>query len=251
MCKKILFLCLQLLLWKEILPAQNITYYVPNPVQVPSLSQGRQGNVLAGFSWANGYTGYNLMGMYSPRKNLLLMLNHNGRSSREFQKINLYSTNFSLTEIGVGAYHVDRYNIASAMIGYGQEKLFSSYKNKFAQTSTLHLQRYFMQGAYSYTNSVSTIGVALRILLLKYTRGQISSDLEAEYLSELKKIQKESPIFVPELAFQVGIIRYHPVVVNMYLTTHFPSVNKLKIQESSFGMSVGYQFGKKRSKDQI
>ena len=247
MCKYTLLICFHVLLWKAVLPAQNITYYVPNPVQVPSLSEGKQGNVLAGFSWSNGYTGYNLMGMYSPRKNLLLILNHNGRSGRVFQKIKQYATNFHLTEIGVGAYHVDRDYISSAMAGYGQEKLFSSYNNKLAQTSTLHLQRYFLQGAYSYVNSVSTIGVGIRFLLIRYTQGLISSDLEQEYLRELKKIEQKSPVFVPELAFHVGIVRYHPIVISMHLTTHLPSVNKLKIQESSFGMSIGYQFGRKKT----
>ena len=225
--------------------AQRIAYYIPNPVQMPALKGKSDGNVMAGISMAGENAGYNLMTMYSPVKSVAIMLNHNGRHTRH----NWIGTNFSTTEIGAGVYQGKNGNCSSVMLGYGRQKVVSVYDNDFSQISSLWMNRYFLQGAYSYTGKKGMIGVGLRLVLLEYYKGLINKEIDPFFLNHIKKIEGKSPIVYHELAIQTGIVRYDPVHVYFHINTFIPKLEDLKLFQGSVGLSLAYHFGRRKNQN--
>lgn len=223
--------------------AQEITYYIPNPVQIPALYGKGDGNILAGLSMAASNPGYTIMGIYSPKKHWMAMINHNGRKVNNFKN----GTNFSITEIGAGGYYMENNRCASGMLGYGQEKVSSVYDNNLSRTSTLWLQRYFLQGAYAWTGNRIMAGVGMRLILLNYQKGLISNDIGYDYLVALNKIERKSPVMYHELAFQIGIVRYAPFLMTLHINAFFPELDDLQIQQSSVGLCLGYHIGRTKA----
>lgn len=244
----IVFLLRLLLLQYSVLQAQKpISYYVPNPIQIPALSGKGEGSVRGGWSWAEGFIGYNLMGIYSPMRNVAVLVNHNGRQMKDVKAGEVTGTNFSLTEVGAGTYYNIQRKSISCLAGYSLEKLFSTYQKDLSKTSTVWLRRYFLQMSYAYTGPKSMIGFGVSMIHLKHYKALISRDIDSEYLNALKTIERKTPFFFPEWDFQVGIVRYYPVSVSMHVVSAFPNWSGLKLQPTSVGMCIGYDFGRKKA----
>lgn len=244
----IVFLLCLLLLQHSVVKAQKpISYYIPNPVQIPALSGEGEGSVRGGWSWAGAFNGYNLMGIYSPMRHVAVIVNHNGRNMKDIKAGEVPGTNFSLTEAGAGMYYNIKRHSFSCLAGYGREKLFSNYKSSFSETSTVWLRRYFLQASYAVTGPKTVIGIGLRMIHMKHDKALISLDIDTEYLRSLETIEGKTPFLFPEWDFQVSIVRYYPVSVSMHIATAFPNWSELKLEPTSVGMCIGYGFGSKKA----
>lgn len=216
-------------------------YYTPNTVAIPVLVQKQDFGVSAGTAWGNGYDALELQGVYSPISHGAIMLNGFMSRSNEVRSNRKEGAGYRFFELGIGAYHALERGSASIFAGVGQGNLYNYYGND--NFSDFRVRRYFVQPGLAYEDAYFRCGLALRFSRLSYPKGQSSFDIDAQELDAIRKIEEDSPFFLPELGLNGGIV-LSPFVLAVNLSTVFPDVPGLNFSRFNMSLMLTFELGK-------
>ncbi len=234
------FLFFKILIASEIIVAQHF-YYTPNTVAIPVLTQKKELGISAGTAWGNGYDALELQGVYSPTPHAAIMLNGFMSRSNEVRSNRKEGAGYRFFELGIGAYHPLERGSASIFAGVGQGNLYNYYGND--NFSDFRVRRYFVQPGLAYEDKYFRCGLALRFSRLSYPKGQSSFDIDVQELDAIRKIEEDSPFFLPELGLNGGIV-LSPFVLAVNLSTVFPDVPGLNFSRFNMSLMLTFELGK-------
>lgn len=195
------------------------TYYAPNNVVVPALTQQHDATLNGGLALGSRHSGWELQAAYSPLKHLGVMFNHlNGQTSANSNYYYYYEDapqkgRLKFTEGGIGAYFPTSSKVTwSCWAGYGAGSVFNYYKyvdytssfypqNSLTVHADLRYRRWFVQPSVLMRSRFIRMGAALRFSRIEYTGGEIDYRLPPDELAATEKIQEKGIFFQPELAY--------------------------------------------------
>ncbi|MBC7773907.1 MAG: hypothetical protein H7246_00605 [Phycisphaerae bacterium] len=214
--------------------------YALNSLNIPCLTQ--KGDASLGIGWSRGiaFQALELRGAYSPMPHLAIMANYFGAREKSVRQKLENGTDFYLWEAAVGAYEKMPRGSASLFAGFGSGSLFSNYG--LDRTAAFDIQRFFLQPGLSYRSNHFQAGLALRLSRLFYSHGVISYAIEPADIQYIQNVEKNSPIFLPELGMQAGI-RLKPVTINLSISSIFPSTSDWNFIRLNSSLSVMVDFG--------
>lgn len=225
---------------------QEHYYYTPNTISIPVLTQKNDGSIGVGAGWGSDYIALEAQGVFSPIKHGAIMLNYFDTGKGDVRKDLEMGTSFRFLELGLGAYQALEHGSASVFAGVGQGNLYNYYgTGNFSQFT---LRRYFVQPALAYTDKYFYCGLALRLSRLEYPEGESSFDIDENELASIRKIEEESPFFLPELGISGGI-KAPPVVVSVNLTSVFPDAGGLNFSRFNSNLMLTFDFGEMKKKN--
>jgi hypothetical protein len=219
---------------------QEHYYYTPNTAHIPVLTDKNDGSACVGMSWESDYFALEVQGVYSPLKHSAIMLNYFDTRGNDVRKNEETGTSFRFLELGFGAYHALERGSASIFAGVGQGDLYNYYGSE--NFSQFTLRRYFVQPAVAYSDHYFLCGLALRLSYLTYPDGETSFDIDENELASIRKIEEESPFFLPELGFSGGI-KFPPFVFSVNLTSVFPDAAGLNFARFNSNFMLTLDFG--------
>jgi len=209
--------------------------YAPNMLNIPCLKQ--KGDAVLGLGWGRGsfFQALEIQGVYSPMNHLAFMANYFGAPEKNVRDQSETGTDFYLWEAAVGAYEKMPKGAATLFAGFGSGNLFSTYAPD--RTAAFALQRWFIQPGLSYRSNFFQAGLAIRLSRLVFNNGVVSYSIEAPYLQYIQNIEKDSPMFLPELGIQVGM-RLKPLTINLNIASIFPNTDNWNFNRVNTGLSV-------------
>lgn len=217
--------------------------YAPNTMNIPCLA--KKGDVIIGLGWGRGdaFQALELQGVYSPIPHLAVMVNYFSARLKDVRKFYDQGTDSYFGEAALGAYEQMPKGSASIFAGYGTGRLFSNYRPGATDlNSDLTVKRLFIQPGLSYRSNLFQAALALRLSRLVYNKGRVSYNIDSPYLFYIQNVDKESPLFLPELGLQSGI-RIKPVTISLNITSIFPNTNNLNFSRLNANCSVAVDFG--------
>lgn len=224
---------------------QEHYYYTPNIVHIPVLSQKKDGSAGVGVGLGSDYLALEVQGVYSPVKHGAIMLNYFDTGSGGVRQNEEIGTSFRFLEVGLGAYHALERGSASIFAGVGQGSLYNYYGAE--NLSSFTVRRYFVQPAVAYSDKYFRCGLALRLSRLSYPEGESSFDIDENELASIRKIEEDSPFFLPELGISGGI-RFPPCIFSVNLTSVFPDAEGLKFSRFNSSLMLTFDFGEMKKK---
>lgn len=211
-------------------------YYAPNSVHIPILTKKKDAGI--GVGWSPSFKGIEAQGVYSPIPNGAVMLNFFGAGSKNIEQDE--GTWFRFLEVAAGAYQALEHGSASVFAGVGQGHLYNSYAED--NFSRFTLRRWFVQPALAYHDKAIQLGVALRLSRLSYPKGESSFDIEQSELDAIRKIEDETPFFLPELGLSGGVV-FSPFAVALNITSVFPDMAGLHFSRFNGNLMLTFDFG--------
>lgn len=219
--------------------------YVPNALNIPFLTKKK--DAALGIGWGRGdlSSAVEVQAVYSPLPHFAVMANYFGASDKNVRKRVKNGTSYSLWEAAAGVYEQFPKGAASLFAGFGAGNLYSHYG--FDRTADFNLNRWFVQPGLSYLNEHFYAGLALRLSYLDYRRGIVSYSIEEQYLQYIQNIEKDGPMFLPEIGMQCGI-HLNPAIIGIRLASIFPNTNSWDFSRINIGVSlaVNIQSGSKK-----
>lgn len=228
--------------------AKTQTYnYAINSLNIPCLA--KKGDATLSIGWSRGiaFQALELQGVYSPTSHLAVMANYFGAREKSVRKRLENGTDFYFWEAAVGMYEQMPKGAASLFAGFGTGNLFSHYG--LDRTADFELQRWFLQPGLSYRSSHFQAGLALRLSRISYRRGVISYSIEQPDIQYIQNIEKNAPMFLPELGMQAGM-RLKPVTINLSISSIFPDTSDWNFIRLNSSLSIVVDFGVGRGKKQ-
>lgn len=219
--------------------------YAPNMLNIPCLKE--QGDFNLNIGWGRGivFQALEVQTTYSPLPHFAVMANYFGPRNKSARDKFEIGTDFYLWEVGIGAYEKTPKGSASIFAGYGSGSLFSNFGGD--RTADFDLQRLFIQPALSYRSNLFQAGLALRLSRVYYQSGVIAYSIDQQYLQYFKQIEKDSPLFLPELGIQIGM-RIKPVTLSLNIATIFPDTELWDFNRLNSGLSIGLDLGLRKKK---
>ena len=191
--------------------------------------------------WGSNYFALELQGVYSPMQHVAVMLNGFSSGSGDVRSDEETGTNFRFLELGLGAYHALERGSASIFAGAGQGNLYNFYgSDNFSQFT---VRRYFVQPGLMYEDNFFRCGLALRLSRISYPKGESSFDIDENELAAIRKIEEDSPFFLPELGLSGGIL-FSPCILSVNITTVFPDAPGLNFSRFNMSLMLTFELGK-------
>ncbi len=195
-------------------------HYSPNFVHTPYIEKKGDGVVAATFG-ANPVTlNGDFHASYSPIKHGAVMLNY-FRTRSSFEEPNFLgqpvyqeSTEGYFLEAAAGGYWPFEFGTVAMYVGWGQGQMRNDYG--IARISDLRLQRFFVQPTLTYKNDWFRLGLGLRLVQLSFPSGTIDYRIEPEDIEVIKRLEKDSPFWFPELGGNLGL-HFKPVTISAHL----------------------------------
>ena len=220
-------------------------YYTPNSIHIPVLSGKNEWSAGAGLGWGSDYFALEVQSVYSPAPHAAVMFNGFASGVGGVRSNEDIGANFRFLEIAGGAYQALEYGSASIFAGAGQGNMYNYYGlNNFSKFT---VRRYFVQPGLMYENNGFRCGLALRLSRISYPKGESSFDISDVELAAIRKIEKDSPFFLPEFGISGGMV-LSPCIVSVNVTTVFPDVPGLNFSRFNLTMMLTFEFGKKQRK---
>ncbi len=194
--------------------------YAPNTINIPSIRKAGDASFSVMTGIGENFRALELQAVYSPVRHLGIMVNYFGAPKPSVRNLERTGTNFFLVEAGIGAYEKYKKGTASLFVGYGGGDLYSYYGVE-DHTASFKLQRLFIQSGFSYQDNRFYSGVAIRCAYLRYRSAEVNYNLDETYLRHILNIEKDGPLFLPELGLQGGLF-FKPFRVGISLTSIFP-----------------------------
>jgi hypothetical protein len=241
--KKHLFLFVLLGILPFGLRAQ-IYNYAPNSVNIPFLQ--KKGDASVSLGWGRGNNSFQSLELgaaYSPLPHLAVMANYFGALDKQVRNQSTIGTNGYLVEAAIGAFEARSRRSASLFAGYGIGHLFSNFGSE--ETSKFDIHRIFIQPGLAYRSKHFRAGLALRISRLMYRNGVISFSIDPQYLSAIQNIEKDGPLFLPELGLSAGMY-LKPVTLNLNITSIFPNTDDWNFVRLNTALSVLVEIAPKK-----
>jgi hypothetical protein len=149
-------------------------------------------------------------------------------------------TRFTFGEVGLGAYSSLERGSASIFAGMGEGQLYNHYGA--GNFSNFHIRRWFVQPALAYRDRFFQGGLALRLSRLIYTNGETSFDIDEDDLAAIRKIEEQTPLFLPELGLSASV-GFSPFVLSVSLTSVFPDVEGFNFSRFNTNLMLSLDFG--------
>jgi len=226
--------------------AMGQTYnYAPNMLNIPCFAQ--KGDATVGLGWGRGvvFQALEIQAAYSPIPHLAVMVNYFAPREKYVRNRSAIGTDFYLWEGAIGIYEKIPKGAASLFAGFGSGRLFSNYG--FDRVANFDLNRWFVQPGFSYRSNFFQAGLALRLSHLTYKSGVVSYSIEAPDIQYIQNIEKNSPIFLPELGLQIGM-RLKPLVISLNIASIFPNTSSWNFNRLNTGLSIALDFGVRKEK---
>lgn len=216
--------------------------YAPNAINNPFLSQ--KGNTCLSIGRGRGlsFESLEIQAVYSPLRNLALMVNYFGALEKKVRNRTEIGTNAYLMEAAIGLYEPIRKGSASLFAGFGAGDIYSHFGGN--NVGEFNIQRLFLQPGITYRSRLFQAGVSMRITRLRYSKGNISYSIDQSHLTQIKNIENQSPLFLPELGIQAGM-RIKPVTLNLSFTVVFPNTERYNFNGLNTALSLQVDFGGK------
>lgn len=222
-------------------------YYAPNSIHIPVLTQKNDAGVGAGMGWGTDYFAFEMQSVYSPLQYAAVMVNGFMSGAGDVRDNKEIGANFRFLELGLGAYHALERGSASIFAGAGQGNLYNSYGvENFSQFT---VRRFFVQPGLMYEDHFFRCGLALRLSRISYPKGESSFDIDEYELAAIRKIEEDSPFFLPELGLSGGIV-LSPMILSLNITSVFPDVPGLNFSRFNMNLMLTFEFGKKGKEEQ-
>lgn len=215
-------------------------YYAPNSVHIPVLAKKNDARLGAGLGWGPDFNSFEAQGVYSPIQHGAVMLNFFNAGSNDIEKGGELGTRFRFAELAVGAYQALERGSASVFAGVGQGRLYNNYGNE--NFSRFTIQRWFVQPTLAYRGDAFQGGLALRLSRLSYPKGESSFDIEESDLAAIRKIEKDAPLFLPELGLSASV-GLSPFVLAVNLTSVFPDMPGFNFSRFNTNLTLTLDFG--------
>ena len=197
-------------------------YYVPNTIQAPFLQKQHDARTSLGLIAGNQFTGWEAQATYSPLKYTAVMFNYMRVSSNRDQDVNDDWGRGRTMEVAIGGYYPVRdFATLSLFGGWGSGYSYNSYGAN--AVADLRFEKRFLQPGIAFQNKFVHIGTALRFTQLEYVKGKVDFEIGEPHLTTIQRIEDASPIFLPELSFNVGF-GYRPFWGNLNL--NFSNIDK-------------------------
>ncbi len=241
--KKNLFLIVLLGILPWGLQAQTYNY-APNTINIPFLQ--KKGDASVSLGWGRGNNSFQSLELgaaYSPLPHLAVMANYFGALDKQVRNLTTIGTNGYLVEAAIGAFEAKTKRSASLFAGYGIGHLFSNFGSE--ETAQFNIQRIFIQPGLAYRSKYFQAGLALRISRLMYGNGIISFSIDPQYLTAIQNIERDGPLFLPELGLSAGM-RLKPVTLNLNITSIFPNTDDWNFVRLNTALSVLVEIGSKK-----
>ncbi len=217
--------------------------YAPNTLNIPCLTKKGDATLGIGLGRGNQFRALELQGVYSPVPHLAVMANYFGARKKAVRTFAEQGTDAYLWELAIGAYEQFSKGSASFFAGYGAGSLFSNYKPASRDfNSRLAIRRWFLQPGLAYKSPYFHAGLALRLSRLSYTHGDVAYNIEPPYLAYIQAVEKETPLFLPELGIQAGI-RLKPITLSVNLTSIFPDTDSFNFTRLNMNLTLSVDFG--------
>lgn len=242
-----LFLFANLLVFIAQTSGQDHFYYTPNITHVPVLLQKNDGSAGVGMSWGSDYFAVEAQGVYSPVSHAAVMLNYFDNGKWDIRKNESQGTSYRFFELGLGGYYPLERGSASIFAGVGQGNLYNYYGAE--NYSDFTLRRFFIQPGLVYEDKFFTCGLTLRFSRLSYPKGQSSFDIDPSELESIRKIEEDSPFFLPELGLSGGL-KFSPFSISINLTSVFPDVPGLNFSRFNSNLMLSLDFGEMKKRKQ-
>ncbi len=224
-----------LILFYPALTAQSLHYYyAPNTLQIPVLREKGDAIIGAGLARTGSYTGVEAQGVYSPIRYGAVMVSFLESGSRQVRNNRQEGAASRFGELGFGAYEAFERGSASLFAGVGQGNVYNAYGgNKY---SDFTVRRWFIQPGIAYKNKGFRGGVALRLSRISFPKGASSFDISEDELAAIRKIESDTPLFLPELGLSGGLV-LAPFTLAVQMASVFPDVDR-GFHFSRFGTSI-------------
>ncbi len=195
-------------------------HYSPNFVHTPYIEKKGDGVVAAAFSGNPVTLNGDFHASYSPIKHGTVMLNY-FRTRSSFEQSTFFgqpsypqSTQGYLIEAAAGGYWPFEFGTVAMYVGWGQGQMRNDYG--IARIADLRLQRFFVQPTLTYKNDWFRLGLGLRLVQLSFPSGTIDYRIEPADIEVIKRLEKDSPIWFPELGGNLGL-HFKPVTISAHL----------------------------------
>jgi len=217
--------------------------YAPNMLNIPCLTN--KGDAILGFGWGRGlvFQALEIQAVYSPAKHLAVMANYFGPRKKSVRNHTDVGTDFYLWEAAIGIYEKLPKGAASLFAGFSSGNLCSHYGAD--RTAEFEMKRWFIQPGINYQSHQFQAGLALRLSNLIYRKGLVSYTIDAQDFLYIKNLEKDSPMFLPEIGVQFGM-HLKPVTINLNVTSIFPNTSDWNFSSLNTGLSIAVKFGKKK-----
>lgn len=180
-------------------------YYAPNTLQTPFLQERHDTQVNLGLISGDEFNGWEIQSVYSPVKYGAVMFNHfNVKHGHSTEVPDEDWGEGHLTEFALGAYYpANRVISLSFFGGWGAGRVLNIYD--LDARSDLRFQRWFLQPGFSAQGKWARFGMSCRLNRLQYIKGDIRFDIGEHHLNIIENIERESPFFIPEIGFSIGL----------------------------------------------
>lgn len=220
-------------------------YYSPNSIHNPVLTQKNDATLGLGLGWGADFSALELHGVFSPVPYGALMLNGYMGGAQGVRNMEEPGASLRFLELGVGAYYPLERGYASVFAGAGQGNMYNYYGEE--NFSSFTMRRYFLQPSLMYQDKYFRCGVALRLTRITYPQGESSFDISEYELTAIKKIEDDSPFFLPELGLTGGFV-LSPCVIAVNLTSVFPDTPGLNFSRFNMSLMLTFELSKFRKK---
>jgi hypothetical protein len=222
-----------------LLRAQHYNY-APNTLNIPYFSKKNDVGLTLGWSRGNGFQGLELQGSYGIGRHVAVMANYFGAGEKRVRNRLERGADFRLWEAGIGAYEVLKKGTASLFAGYGEGSLFNYFGPMLE--ANFDLKRWFVQPGLTYRSEHFRAALAIRVSRISYRNGNVSFNIESQYLRPIQNIEQEAPLLLPEIGFQAGlVVRF--ITVNFGVVSIFPGTDSYNFARVGTTMSLMADLG--------
>lgn len=227
-----------LLFWTQTSFAQ--LNYAPNNIHIPALNKRYDGDVVLGISQGSSFQGFEIQGCFAPVKHLVIAAHYLASGNNGNITPNSFGAKYRFQEAAIGFYQPIRNGSFTLLSGFGGGKV----TNAFGQDrySKLYLNRFFLQPGIHIRKGLLTTAGAIRLHYLSFPSGQANFAIDENNLYAIKALEKESPLFVPELGMQSGIY-LRPFHISLNFNAIFAELDDLDFSLFNIGLFVGIDLG--------
>lgn len=222
-------------------------YYTPNTLNVPNLRERHDATISVGYYYGDtDVEGFELKSVYSPSKNIGLMLNHlhikkaTGEHAEDWGR-------GRLTELGFGGYWPVGLFSLSVFGGYGRglsEHSFLSQNQMGAREpmlAKLAFEQWFVQPNITFQWDWFQLGIAAKRQRLRYTKGDIDHRLNPADLNPIRRIEQQRYFDVWQLGYSLTL-NLRLVVLNIDASRVFSPDDWSSFRLNETGINLGMGF---------
>lgn len=214
-------------------------YYAPNTLHAPALRKQHDAQISLHAGGGDEYTASEFQAVYSPVKYGAVMFNFMDATGGSQNEDHGYG---NLREGGLGGYYpIRKYMNVSLFGGYGKGRVRNWYLNdgttNLTYESLLLFDRTFIQPSFTLQSKWFHFGFGYRLVWLKYLKGDVDYRITASELEAIQKIERKSPLFIPEVGINVGL-HLGPTVWKIHLVTLANQHTSMHLNKSNSGISM-------------